>query len=186
MSKNKYVLVNPKIKGSIKTTVESENAHKAANKLYKNLSEYMANRVGDFDISIQNEKTNELSHYRILEDERDGQGYYKIYKYQGSMDEDIEKQLLKKYQSGGNKGGTYSDSDSSDSDSDSSTSNFSELLDSDSMGYVYPVTYYTYYTLPYYKLKTVGLTAKDRARFFVPNFIYPLNPCVEINLEFSL
>src|SRR5580704_6704263 len=66
-NKNKYHLINPYIEGSINTIVDAKNAFNAGKKIYGKMSEHFTNHVENFNMSIMNVETNELTHFNIQE-----------------------------------------------------------------------------------------------------------------------
>jgi hypothetical protein len=66
---NTYNLVNPFIKGDLKTTVKANNSVEAARILYSNLSEHFNNNVPKFYFTIQKGKSGEgkLYHFKVSE-----------------------------------------------------------------------------------------------------------------------
>jgi len=68
-----YTLVNPQIKGSMKTQIKAENSLKAAKKLYGNLSEHFNNNVPAFYFTIQKGGSGNGKYYHFKVSEmRDG------------------------------------------------------------------------------------------------------------------
>jgi hypothetical protein len=66
---NTYNLVNPYIKGDLKTSVRANNSIEAARKLYASLSEHFNNNIPKFYFSIQKGKSGEgkFYHFKVSE-----------------------------------------------------------------------------------------------------------------------
>lgn len=60
-----YTLVNPQIKGSIKTEIKADNSLKAAKKFYGSLSEHFNNTIPSFYFTIQKGKSGKGKYYHF-------------------------------------------------------------------------------------------------------------------------
>lgn len=70
---NTYNLVNPYVKGDLKTTVKANNSIEAANKLYAGLSEHFNNNVPKFYFTIQKGKSGDGKYYHFqVSEEKNG------------------------------------------------------------------------------------------------------------------
>jgi len=180
MSYNAYRLVNPYIEGSLNTVVRAKNSSSAGRKIYHNLSKYFTNHVEDFNISVQNIESKELSHFNINEK----RGKNKTIKFHLSQIEDalpskVENKLLdhvgeiEKHYGGGKhkKDDSFSSSSSSSSEED-----YYKSIP------IAPINKLIYYYLPY-RVNYVGLTAYDYYKLFVPAFSWPLSPSIEIRFD---
>ena len=183
-SKNTYRLINPYIEGSIDTNVRSSNSFNAGKKLYKSISNFFSNHVDDFYMTIQNITSKELSHFKIGEKRGEGGTVdFNLIKMDDNFSPEIEKKLVTSVdklnkQSGGRRHKHHYRNDD-DSTSDSTSSD-----DSDFFRYpVQPISRFTYFYLPYYKLNVVGLSPLDASRIFMPMFSLPINPSLEIRFD---
>lgn len=183
--KDAYRLINPYIEGSFNTVVHASNSFSGGKKIYKNLSSFFKNQVDNFYMTIQNIETKDLSHFVVNEKNgKDGAIGYVITKFDGKMSPDLEKKLLNTIdktskQSGGKhrRHRLLDDDSSSDSSSSSDDTNYFRFRPQ-------PITRFTYFYLPYYKLNMVGLSPIDMARFYLPIFSFPVNPSIEVRFDF--
>ena len=68
-----YTLVNPRILGSMDTTVKAGNSLKAARKFYKGLSEHFNNTIPSFHFTIQKGSSGKGKYYHFkVSEEKDG------------------------------------------------------------------------------------------------------------------
>lgn len=177
-SKNSYRLINPYIEGSMDTVVKSSNSFNAGKKLYNNLSNYFSNRVDDFYMTIQNLESKNLTHFTIGEkSKKGGMVDFNLVKLDNNFEKDIENKLINQVdklnkQSGGKHKDDSSTTDSSSSDDEYYYKNSSQ-----------PINRFIYYYLPYYQLKTVGLSPIDASRLYLPMFGLPINPSLEIRFD---
>jgi hypothetical protein len=134
---NKYTLVIPYIEGTMKKSVKSENSQKAANAIYKNLSEHFNNSVPSFHFTIMKgtNKNGKLYHFEVNETRENDEVSFTINqmknikgveKLEEKFKEKLEqiKDKLKKEQDGGKKhkkSKKHAIDDSSDSDLSSSS-----------------------------------------------------------------
>ena len=180
-TKNAYQLINPYIEGSIDTVVRASNSFSAGKKLYNNISAYFTNQVDDFYMTIQNVETKDLTHFKIGEKRgENGMVDFDLVKLDDKFNPDIEKKLVsyveKLQKQSGGKHHHHRD--------DSSTESSSDLNDYDYFRYAaQPISRFTYFYLPYYRLNIVGLTSLDRSRIFMPMFGLPINPSLEIRFD---
>jgi len=180
---NTYRLINPYIEGTISTLVNSKNSFKAGRDLYKRISKYFTNHVENFHLTIQNVETKKLSHFRVTEKKKNNSVDFNIIKLDESLPADTEEQLVKAVenidkQTGGKKkknGESDESDDSSDSSSESST--YFKIP-------IYPINRFVYFNMPYYKLKIAGVSPLDYRRLYVPMFSLPINPTLEIIMDF--
>ena len=179
--KNSYRLINPHIEGTFNSVTKSASAFGAGKKLYKSLSNFFTNYLDNFHMTIQNLESKQLTHFRVSE-QRKGENLvdFNLVKLEDNLKPDIETKLIShvdKIQSGGRgKHRKYYDEDSSSSSSDSTSDEFN-------MQYVPPISSYTYFYLPYYKLNAVNVVPYYYNRVFVPTFSLPVNPVVEIRMD---
>ena len=182
--KNAYRLLNPYIEGTIDTVVRAKNSFNAGKKLYNNISTYFTNHLDDFYMTVQNMETKDLTHFKINEKRSDnGTVDFNLVKLDEKFNPDLEKKLINNVdkltqQSGGKHKHRHHDDDDDDDDSDSTTDEdyFYKVP-------VLPISRYTYFYLPYYKLNFVGINQIDRARFFMPMFSLPVNPTLEVRMD---
>lgn len=183
-SKKTYSLFNPRIEGSIKTTVRAKTPKRAAKKLYNEMSEYMTNHVDKMHITIR--ENNNLHNFTIREKKIKNKNSnavefaYDIEEIAG-FDSKTNKKLIEKdnaSQSGGRKKSSSSSSSSDSSSSSSSSSDYDILIP------IYPINKFVYYALPYQETtKLSGFTPIEIEKIFMPMFSLPINPIFEINFS---
>lgn len=177
MSKTTYLLINPYIEGSFKTSYKSSSAHKAAKKFYEEFTDVVSNSLTNYGFSLYNTDTKMIHNFHLTEDHNPKN--HKV-KYNIEEVEKLEsnkgtgKKLYQKYldYKDSMKGGNYDDSSSSDSDSDS--------LDDDYVNM--PIKKYYYSYLPYPTVNLYGLTPSDvlqlMKRYYTPSFIFEFSPTI--------
>jgi hypothetical protein len=194
---NTYKLVNPQIKGTLKTKIKSPNSVEAAKEIYNNLSEHFNNNIPKFYFTIQKGSSGKGKYYHFLvEEKRKGENVsFSIepitLKGESSSNKKLEK-TIEKYnnrgtnQEGGGKNNkkskkkkrvkkkkpTKKKNDSDDSD-DSDDLDDSDDSDDYELAYVttfnYPIDYWYYYPTIY-----------DIDSYFVPTFYNTVTPYIEI------
>lgn len=190
--KNTYRLINPYIDGSIDTVVRSSNSFKAGKKLYNTISNYFTNHVEDFYMTIQNlENKDDLTHFKINEHRgKLNDVDFNLARIDGKFPEEINNKLINSVeklekQSGGKH--KHHHRHHKDKDNSTTESNSSSSSSSDSDYYlkipIQPITRFTYFYLPYYKLNLVGLNPIDISRIFMPMFSLPINPTLEVRFD---
>lgn len=183
-----YELYNPQIIGSMKTTAQSENSLKAAEKLWGEFSQHTNKQVYSFPFSIKNVENGKISHFLVSEDSKDEDVNYSITKIEvPQKDTDTlenKVNLLKggniKSLNGGRSQYGGSDSDSSSSDSEPYNScyisqhplygclkNLNTTLFSNKLA-IGPIEYVWY--APFYKNYNI----------FIPTFQQQVRPFVEL------
>ena len=194
-NKNAYRLINPHIEGSINTVVNSRNAFGAGKKLYNTISTHFTNQVDDFYMTVQNVENSELSHFKIEETRgENGVVDFNLIKLDKNFDDKLEKKLIrnveelnKQSQSGGrHRHGRSHHRSRRDDDSPSSSSSSSSSSDYyNKFNYfpIQPISHFTYFYLPYYKLYLSGISPLDSARIFMPMFGLPVNPSLEVRFD---
>lgn len=182
-SKNAYRLINPYIEGSMDTVVRAKNSFNAGKRLYGSISNFFTNHVDDFFMTVQNVETKELTHFRIGEKRGDnGTVDFNLVKIDDRFSPELEKKLvtniekLSKQAGGKHRHHKYEKDDSSSSSSSSEESDYYKFP-------VQPITRFTYFYLPYYKLNMVGMSPLDASRIFMPMFSLPINPSLEIRFD---
>lgn len=181
-TKNAYRLINPYIEGSLDTVVRASNSFSGGKKIYKNISSLFKNQVDNFYMTIQNVETKDLAHFFVEEKmDKDGSIGYDITKFDDRMNPEIEKKLINSVeklskQTGGKHHSHHQLDDSSDSSSSSDETEYFKFR-------AQPISRFTYFYLPYYRLNMVGMSPIDTARFFVPIFSFPVNPSIEIRFD---
>lgn len=179
-AKNAYLLVNPYIEGSVPIFTRARNSFSAGKKLYNNISNYFTNQVDDFYMTIQNLQTKDLTHFKIGEKRNDNDVVdFNLAKLDENFNPELEKKLMNNIEKiSKQSGGKHHRHNYKNNDSSSSSSS----EDSDFFKFVpQPITRFTYFYLPYYKL--VGLSPIDAARIFLPTFSFPINPSIEIRFD---
>jgi hypothetical protein len=182
---NTYKLVNPYIKGEMKTSIKTKNSINAARTFYKNLSEHFNNNVPKFYFTIQKGGSGKgkLYHFEVTEKKNNSEVSYSIKPYEVKeklSDKFVE--TLKSFKSRYNKkGGAGSSRRGSRSgrgsrgsrrgrDRDDSPLS-DHIYDYDYVPSVAQPLYYFYYDPQVYKLDS----------FFVPTFYAYATPFIEIN-----
>jgi len=178
---NTYKLVNPYVKGEMKTSLKTKNSMNAAKTFYKNLSEHFNNNVPKFYFTIQKGGSGKgrLYHFEVTEKKKNSEVSYSIkpYEVKGKLSDKFVETLksfksrynkkggekLKKKQSYKGKRGKSKGDSSSESDRD--------YYNYDYVPSISQPLYYFYYDPQVYKLNS----------FFVPTFYAYATPFIEIN-----
>jgi len=180
---NTYCLVNPYIKGEMKTKIKCKNSHEAANIFYKNLSEHFNNSVPKFMFTIQKGSSGEgkLYHFEVSEKRNNDEVDYSIKIINNKIDKtDLFKNKLDTLKNKFNYIGGNDDNnkkkkkkdDSDDSDDSDSDERFYKLakkyiINKPSV----PIYYWWYY--PYlYPLDSL----------YIPTFYPYITPYIELAL----
>lgn len=207
--KNTYKLINPHIEGSMNTSVTSSNSNRAGKKMYTEMSKHFLNKVDNFFMTIKNNDSGKLSHFKISEKKgaNDDNVDFEIQPINDSFSDEFDKNLLsevdkienegriKNKQDGGkhrhrrrhhkddSESSSLGDSDSdSDIDSASDSSSDSEYYVNKNLFPQIPIQNFTYFYLPYHKLNFVNMSPLDAARVFVPTFQFPCST-IEVRLD---
>lgn len=182
--KDAYRLINPYIEGSMDTVVLARNSFNAGKKLYDTISNFFTNSVDNFYMTVQNVETNELTHFKIGEKRSEnGTVDFNLVRLEEKFSPELEKSLVNNVdklskQSGGRHRHHHhdDDDDTTTSDSSSEENDFFKFQ-------MQPITRFTYFYLPYYKLNLVALSPLDTSRIFMPMFSLPINPSLEIRFD---
>jgi len=191
---NTYKLVNPYIKGEMKTSIKTKNSINAARTFYKNLSEHFNNNVPKFYFTIQKGGSGKgkLYHFEVIEKKNKAEVSYSIKPYEvksklsnkfvetlksfksrynkkGNSNKN-SKQFSRKESRKGSEGGGKSRRRSRRRSKSSSESE-RDYYDYDYVPSVAQPLYYFYYDPQVYKLDS----------FFVPTFYAYATPFIEIN-----
>jgi hypothetical protein len=185
--KNTYRLINPYIEGSINRIVHAKNAYSAGKKIYNELSEYFTNHIENFNMTIMNVETKDLTHYNIREQRKGdlNEIEFAVNMLSNNLPKKTESELVENIikmekQSGGKKKHYRKDDSSDSSDSSDSDSSFESSYASNYYN-VLPITKFVYFHLPYYKL--INISPIDYNRLFLPIFTLPLSPSVEVRFD---
>jgi hypothetical protein len=172
-----YKLVNPTVVGSIDTTVKAGSADNAMKSIWEKLSEHIMGNVPKIMVTIRENGTDKLFHYKIKETVNDSkEGHISFDQVKVNLSAALKKEFLSRSdsarsQSGGKsdkkKRSRYDDSSDSDSDSDDEFYKFMKFRKNS------PISYYWYTPYLYTSLGT-SLT------LYNPVFKYPLIPYQEI------
>ena len=198
-SKNAYRLINPLIVGSFPTLVRASNSFSAGKKLYDSLSDNFVNHVEGFYMTIQNVFTKKLTHFKITE-KRDNnisengttRVDYELDRLTGNLPIELEEKLINEVSSLDQTGGKKSKRRHIDfNDDDDDIDDFDDDSTSDSSEDYYsnidrPISKFVYFYLPYYGIKTVGVSPLDVGRIFLPMFSLPINPILEIRYDLMI
>tara|TARA_A100001015_G_scaffold317779_1_gene435648 strand:+ start:10603 stop:11193 length:591 start_codon:yes stop_codon:yes gene_type:complete len=95
---NSYVLINPKIKGSFKSMIKSNNSQEAAKTFYKNMSEHFNNNLPKFYFSLQKGKSGKgkIYHFEVREIKKNDDVKFSINSFNMKGENSVNKKLLKK------------------------------------------------------------------------------------------
>lgn len=171
-----YKLINPSIEGQLKTTFTAKSELDAANKAWTSVSKYISNNVPKFAFTLENTKDGSLSHFVVKEKLAGKKASFSISKLKldtdARKDQDFKNRIAK--QSGGKKHRKHDGEKDDDSSSSSSSSSDVKLISPLSPfgfnnWYNTPISYW-FYDPYYYNLDSL----------FIPTFVYPLTPYVEI------
>lgn len=181
----KYTLINPVIGGSFKTTVSALNETEAMHELWKNLSGHLTNNVKTFYATVmEGGGSNSATNFKITESANGKYADYEITPVGNKLAASTASKLLsrleainvKDKQDGGKKRSRYNNIDSDDDSDSSSSSSEDDALYKKFRKFKSinrkPITYFWYSPLIY-----------DVPTVYVPTFIAPLAPFVEINLS---
>lgn len=184
--KESYTLLNPKINGSFKSTIRTENPMDAAHIFYENITQNVGNSIKRM-FMIVGGKRGDMHHFCITEKISGGgrgepKAKFDIYEINPAFTESYQQELsdvllgkqTAKKQSGGKKRHSKhrkDDSDSDDSDSDIDFSDSDSDSERDRRRYVPYISDYIYYAIRYPTIKAIGLTQRDMRNFFLPSFI---------------
>jgi hypothetical protein len=177
---NTYRLINPYIEGSLSTVINSKNSFRAGRDLYKRLSKHFTNHVENFHMTIQNVETKKLSHFRITEKKKGNSVDFNIVKISDSLPDNMEEKLIGAVDSIEKQGGGKKKKDGESEDSSESSTESTTYLKIP----LYPINRFVYFNMPYYKLNIVGMSPLDYSRLFIPMFSLPINPTLEIRMDF--
>lgn len=172
---HEYTLVNPTIKGSMKTSFSCSSDSEAGNKAWTELSQHLTGFVPKFHFTLQ-KGGRKLKHFVVSEMKENKEVKFKIKPYKLKMTADQIDSFFRarnnNKQIGGKRKKKYI---KEEDDSSSSSSSSDEYSNNQLYLYANPVTYYWYN--PYlYQIETM----------FVPTFAVPIVPYVEIDLtQFS-
>ena len=178
-TKNAYRLINPYIEGSIDTVVKASNSFSGGKKLYNTISNFFTNHVEDFYMTIQNVETKDLTHFRIGEKRGNNDIVdFNVARLDEKFSPDLEKKLIANVEKLEKQSGGKHHHHDDDSTTESSSDDFDYYRIP-----VQPISRFTYFYLPYYKLNIIGLSPFDSSRIFMPMFSLPINPTMEIRFD---
>jgi hypothetical protein len=172
----KYKLVNPLIKGDMKTTYTGGSTLEVANSAYQNLSQYFNNYIPKFYFTLEDENS-KMHHFYVKESRNGENANYSIksYSVKSKHESELRKQMNQytensEQYSSEQQGGKHRKDDSSSSsssddwlDESSSTNRPSYKVD--------PIVYWWYYP-SVYRVR----------RFYVPTFVQSVTPILSIPL----
>lgn len=180
-----FKLVNPRIIGSLNTNIEGSDATDAAHKAWATISEHITGNVPQFTFTLEDTTDKKLFSFQVTEAATGKYADYTISPVEMKLTQDQEatfrKELsrldkinrqMKNKQHGGDKNKKRYLDDSSSSDSDDDISVYDKLKLFNAINKPKPIIYWWYTPLVY-----------DIDRFYVPTFVAPLMPYVEINLS---
>lgn len=180
----KYTLVNPTIIGNFSSTVSAKDQNDAAHQVWNNLSEYITGNVPEFVFTLESD-SDKYHTFQVKENPSGKYADFEISEVQckmSSSQENTFKDHVKRLknsvvgtnpQKGGKKNRRYDDEKINDDNDDSSSDSvYDKLKLFSSINNQKPIMYLWYTPLIY-----------DLPRFYVPTFVAPLTPYVEINLS---
>ena len=207
---NTYRLVNPYIRGDMKTTLKTKNSIEAAKNFYKGLSEHFNNNVPKFYFTIQKGDSGKgkFYHFEVKEKKESNEVNYSIQpfkingeteamkgfidnfksfkgRYKGNHGEKKKgsrKGSRKTYSGGGKKSKSKKRSKSKKTKSKRKSLYGLDDVDSSSDEYRYSYNYVPSYNQPiYYMYYDPGVYKLDS--IFIPTFYAYATPYVEINTK---
>ena len=196
---NTYRLVNPYIRGDMKTTLKTKNSIEAAKKFYKGLSEHFNNNVPKFYFTIQKGDSGKgkFYHFEVKEKKESNEVNYSIQPFIMDGETESMKGFIENFKSfkgryngkGGakKKGSRKKRSKSKKTKSKRTKSKRKSLyglddVDSSSDEYRYSYNYVPSYNQPiYYMYYDPGVYKLDS--IFIPTFYAYATPYVEINTK---
>ena len=198
MPKQTYNLVNPKLLGSMTTSVKADNSLKAAKELYKGLSEHFNNTIPAFYFTIQKGGSGKgkLYNFKVTEEKSGEEVDFTLEPFKVSNEKDAFESFQRKLNKfnakceqvggeGGKRKGKKSKRSKDDSDSDSDFDE-DDRLDSIIVGddewfrtfyglyptiYDYPISYFWYDPAVF-----------NLDFYYVPTFYTYLTPFIEISI----
>ncbi|CAH6421781.1 Hypothetical protein KVN_LOCUS467 [uncultured virus] len=190
---NEYKLVNPFIQGNFTNIFKGSEPLEAAQNVWKTLSGYFTNNLPKFAFSLQNAKDKTLSHFLVQEKIKDDNVNYEISEINQPFSKTEEDAFINKLNDlqqetikGGRRRRRYRNSyDDEDDDEDDDFDDLDEDYDKKKLKKMYnkikyqnliktnqPIIHWWYNPL-LYKLPSV----------YIPTFIAPISPYVEIQLS---
>jgi hypothetical protein len=167
-----FKLANPVLMGDIQTTVSASNAENAAKELWDNISKHVAMTVSRFGFSVKQEG-GKLYHFMVEESQDGKKVNYKIKKLDLKLKPKQEKELEKKADELSRQVGGKDKSEKDSSSSSSDEKLYKQMKKYGALGH--PITYWWYTP---YLYNYVGYSS-----VFIPNFVLPLTPYVEIDIS---
>lgn len=185
MKSTNYELINPYIEGDFKKIFNGDNSLKAAKQCYLGMSKYIRSPIPKFHFTLKNMKTEKFLHFVVKEKSKKGNiADFNIQELIINHTAEEINQFNTKLASFKNKEGgrrrrhDYLDDDDYDDDDydEDDLDEPSEYYDRHRYKYPYrtdqPILYY-WYEPSLYRLN----------RFYVPHFVLPLSPLVEVELS---
>jgi hypothetical protein len=182
-----FKLVNPLIKGNLTTKFTTKDANKAAADAWNAISEHIVGNIPQLGMTLQNMSDDSLHHFMVKEtDSGSKKAKFTIEPVTIKMSATQQKKFiaqvnkveedLESKQAGGRKHryDSKKDDDSSSSSSDESIYERAKLFRRSNY-VVQPLNYWWYSPLLY---KSVP----NYSSFFVPTFVVPMNPYIEIEV----
>lgn len=179
---NTYRLVNPLLKGELKTSVKSDNSVEAGSSLYNRISEHFNNNVPEFYFTIQKGKSGngKYYHFKVVE-ERTGNDVNfsiepitiknsksKIERLEAGVEKARASEMVGGKKNRGKKNKNKNKKRDDDSDSDSESDDF--YMKGKTVPVVSQPFYYWWYDPYVYSLDS----------FYIPTFYSYTYPYVEI------
>lgn len=178
MKSTNFELINPYIEGEFKRIFSADECIKAAKKCHISMAEYIRSPMPKFYYTLKNIKSGKLHHFVVKEKiKKNNSADFNIEEIKINHTKEELQNFHKKLDNFKQKGGKRRKlDDSSDSDSDFMDDDSSDYYHRSKYSYPYrtdqPILYYWYDPL-LYKVN----------RFYLPHFVLPLSPLVEVNLS---
>lgn len=176
-----YQLVNPYIEGDFEKVFSGSTPLEVAEKTWNKLSKYLTSNVPKFAFSMERTSDGRLFHFMIKEKNNNGTVDFSVESVNLNLPTKVSKEFknkignIKVKQAGGkkqsNKKKNKDDSESSDSSDSDSSDYYAKLWKKQRNNLNQPIVYWWY--TPYIYEPVVGSV-------FIPNFVVPLTPYVEI------
>lgn len=172
----KYQLVNPYIEGEFEKSYSAKSPSECAEKVWDNLSGYLTGNVPKFAFTLQKESDGKLYHFLVKEKVKGDLVDYSI----SQLNLDLNKDVLSNFssrvekinrmsQAGGKKSKKHDDDDSSSSEDLDEL--YNKVMAQRMKHQNQPILYWWY---------TPSLYEYVVGSVFVPTFVVPLTPYVEI------
>lgn len=183
---SEYQLINPYVEGSFNRSFKGKDVLDVANKVWEGISENITNNVPKFAFTLEKTSDKKLFHFIIKEIVTDGNIDFSIeqlklpntQKSNKHLKAEVKKLLDRRNsQAGGKKKDKDKDKDDDDDSSSSSSDEdiFNRVMQPSYINHGYPFTYWWY-----------SPTIYELDRVYVPTFVSPLMPYVELSTSYYI